>query len=368
MSATYVDHSDWDRLPSEPLVSIVMPAYNHERYLADAIEGIIRQRTDFPIELIIGEDGSTDRTSEIALTYQHGFPALIRVLLGERNVGMHENAARLIAAARGKYLAFCEGDDCWDRPNKLAEQVAVLERDPEISLVCSSWRTISEDGNLLVPDVLDLDKSCVHFFGLDDILAGRVKTVTICTKTEVIRQALQESPLCRLGRYPFGDAPMWVEASRHGRCLCLPQPYATYRLSLNSATRPRDIMDVYRFIAGASEFDRDVLGIYCLPQGEKAGLEARIQATRKRLRALALLGEAGKVREELRWLKRLGARAHSREHLLYLLAMLTQPDTIGAPLRRWVLLAWHAFTVRRRKTISPPLIARSRPERAESSA
>lgn len=368
MVQAYLEHSDWNRLPAVPLVSIVMPTYHHERYLRDAIGGVIRQKADFPIELIISDDSSTDRTREIALMYQRAYPERIRVLAGEQNVGMHENAARLIAAARGRYLAFCEGDDCWDRSDKLAAQVAVLESDPTISLVCSSWRTISEEGAVLVPDVLDIDRSCAHQFGLDDILAGRIKTVTVCTKTEVIRHALRESCLCSLGRYPFGDAPMWVEASRQGRCLCLPQPYATYRLSLNSATRPRDIMDVYRFIAGSCEFDRDVLGLYRLPQGEMAGLQARIHATRKRLRALALLGDSAKVREELHWLRELGARAHPREYLLFLFSVLTQSGSLGAPFRRCLLLAWHALTNGRERAMSAPLVARTRPERVESSA
>lgn len=363
----YVEYSDWNCLPWDPIVTIVTPAYNHERYLRETIEGIVAQQTDFPIELIIGDDDSTDRTAEIALKYQQAYPGLIRVLRGNHNVGMHMNAARLVANARGRYLAFCEGDDCWHRSDKLRAQLELLESDPEISLVCSSWRTTSEEGILLVPDVLAIDKSHLHYFGLDDILAGRVKTVTVCTRTEVVRQALEHSPLCRAGRYPFGDAPMWVEASRHGRCVCLPQVYAAYRLSRNSATRPADIMDVYRFIAGSCEFDRDALGMYALPQGKQATIDARIQATRKRLRALTLLGEAKQVREELLWLRRLGTRAHIREYLLYLLSILTKAGTPGASLRRSVLIAWHG-SGKRRKMISHPLVIRSGPKGVESSA
>lgn len=260
---------------------------------------------------------------------------------------MHENDARIYAAVRGKYMAFCEGDDSWHRTDKLSEQIALLEKDPRVALVCSSWRTVSDEGVLLVPDVLTLDKTCLHPFGLDEILSGQVKTLTVCTKTALIQRALRESPLCKTGRYPFGDAPMWVEASQHGDCLCLPDEYATYRLSRDSVTRPRDIMDVYRFIAGAAEFDRDVLGLYPFPRGKKAAVEVRIQATRKRLRALAFLGEATKVREELWWLCRLGAKVNIRDYLLYLGAAFSQPGTLGAAWRRWALLSWHAYTKRR---------------------
>ena len=349
MAHSYVEYSNWEYLPSEPLVSIVMPTYNHGRYLRDAIEGVIAQQTNFPMELIIGEDGSSDDSRAIALEYWRAHPHLVRVLTADQNVGMHENDLRILKAARGRYLAFCEGDDCWHRADKLHVQVALLENDPKVALVCSSWRTISEEGAVLIHDELGLQKTRVYQFGLDEILCGQVKTVTVCTRNQLVKRALQESPLCKAGRYPFGDAPLWVAVTRKGHCLCLPEDYGTYRLSRNSATRPREITDVYRFIAASCEFDRTVLGLYTLRKGTKATTEARIAATRKRLRALALLGDAEKVRQELCWLSRLGAKIRLRDHLLYWGAFLSPPGTWRAASRRWGLLKWHAFTCRHRQ-------------------
>ena len=117
MAHSYTEHSDRNLLVSDPLVSVVMPAYNHERYLGEAIEGVVRQQANFPIELIISDDCSTDSTLRIALRYQFECPRLIRVLSANRRVGMHENNARIYAAVRGKYMAFCEGDD-WHRPGQ----------------------------------------------------------------------------------------------------------------------------------------------------------------------------------------------------------------------------------------------------------
>jgi hypothetical protein len=162
-----------------------------------------------------------------------------------------------------------------------------------------------------------------------------------------VKRAIRESPLCRSGRYPFGDAPLWVELSRAGICRCLPTDYASYRLSTNSATRPRDIMDVYRFIAGSSEFDRDVLGLYPLPQGEEAAVAARVIATRRRLRALALLGESVQARAELQWLLRLGAKLRTRDNFLYFISTLVQPGTIGAATLKWAILRWRTIQQRR---------------------
>ena len=123
MSTTYSEYSDTTFLVEDPLVSVVMITYNHEPYIAQAIEGVVSQETDFPIELIIGEDCSTDRTREIVLEFQRRYPEIIRVLFSGKNVGMQTNGTRTILAARGEYMAICEGDDWWHRKDKLQIQI-----------------------------------------------------------------------------------------------------------------------------------------------------------------------------------------------------------------------------------------------------
>lgn len=116
---------------THPVVSVCMITYNHEPYIAEAIEGVLMQQTDFPIELVIGEDCSTDRTREICLEYQRKHPELIRLLLNEKNIGMMPNFVQTLQACRGKYVALCEGDDYWTDPLKLQKQVDFLEQNPE---------------------------------------------------------------------------------------------------------------------------------------------------------------------------------------------------------------------------------------------
>jgi glycosyltransferase involved in cell wall biosynthesis len=110
------------------------PTYNHERYIAQCLEGILMQRTNFPFEVIVGEDCSTDRTREIVRDYERRYPTLIRVVTSERNVGVSMNAKRVNQACRGKYLAMCEGDDYWIDPLKLQKQVEFMETYPDVSL------------------------------------------------------------------------------------------------------------------------------------------------------------------------------------------------------------------------------------------
>src|SRR5512137_2891725 len=115
-----------DRDMSEPLVSVSMLTYNHAPYIAQAIEGVLRQKTNFAFELVIGEDCSTDGTREIVLAYAAEFPRVIRVITSERNVGSTKNSWRTFRACVGKYIAWCEGDDYWHDMGKLQLQFDYL--------------------------------------------------------------------------------------------------------------------------------------------------------------------------------------------------------------------------------------------------
>src|SRR5690606_34799591 len=97
--------SDSDLLADNPLVSVCMLAYGHEDFIDGAIEGVAAQQCNFPIELIIGDDRSPDRTSEIVLDYQKRYPGLVRILTSDKNVGAYANARRCLLATRGKYIA-----------------------------------------------------------------------------------------------------------------------------------------------------------------------------------------------------------------------------------------------------------------------
>ena len=107
----YDEISDPAVMNKLPLVSVHMITFNHEPYIARAIEGVLMQETDFPIELVIGEDCSTDGTREIVLEYQKKHPETIRVITSARNVGPNVNELRTDKACRGRYVAYCEGDD-----------------------------------------------------------------------------------------------------------------------------------------------------------------------------------------------------------------------------------------------------------------
>lgn len=115
-------------------VSVICLTYNHIDYIEDALKGFVMQKTDFPYEVLIHDDASTDGTTEVLLRYQKMYPDKIKLYLEEENqYGKKSHTASLMQAAKGKYAAFCEGDDFWIYDGKLQAQYDFMESHPEVS-------------------------------------------------------------------------------------------------------------------------------------------------------------------------------------------------------------------------------------------
>ncbi|MCX2449931.1 glycosyltransferase [Pedobacter sp. PLR] len=137
-----------ERNNQEIMVSVCCLTYNHEKYIAQAVEGFVMQQTNFPIEIIIGEDCSTDRTRQILDGYASRYPDKIRLITSPSNVGANNNAVRVFKAVRGKYIAICDGDDYWTDPLKLQKQVDFLEQN-EAFVMCGHYsKKISENNEI----------------------------------------------------------------------------------------------------------------------------------------------------------------------------------------------------------------------------
>lgn len=233
----YIEISDSDLLPEKPVVSVHMLAYNHGPYLAEAIEGVIAQKTDFPIELIIGEDCSTDNTRDIALDYQRRYPGLIRVIYSERNVGMHENYRRVIQACRGKYIAFCEGDDYWIRSDKLVRQISLFESDVNIGAVHTNFNHLYEIGGakLIKSPARSLSSTAIPE---GYILNELFENFSVSTCTVIIRRSLLlkhlVGPLCR-DDFFGADWPMIAFVAANAKISYINEPMSVYRSIENSA-------------------------------------------------------------------------------------------------------------------------------------
>jgi glycosyltransferase involved in cell wall biosynthesis len=205
---------------SEPLVSVKMLTYNHAPYIAQAIEGVLMQKTSFRFELVIGEDCSTDGTREIVYDYAKRYPNIIRVITSDENVGAKKNSLRTDEACIGKYIAWCEGDDFWLRDDKLQMQVDYLEEHKEVGLAHGeiNWLNLFE-GTMI--EKYHESKKTVNAKQVGDltydILLGRylVRTCTVCMRKDLYQKVKDGNPeIFKTERFLLGDTPLWLEMSK----------------------------------------------------------------------------------------------------------------------------------------------------------
>lgn len=141
-----------------PLVSISCITYNHENYIRDAIEGFLMQKTTFPVEILIHDDASTDKTASIVREYEEKYPHLIKpIYQTENQYSKRDGSIGRIQSgrARGKYYATCEGDDYWTDPLKLQKQVEFLEENSEYVLTCHRYNKLDSENNKWYSDDQD---------------------------------------------------------------------------------------------------------------------------------------------------------------------------------------------------------------------
>lgn len=122
-------------MEKEIMVSIVCDAYNHEKYIAQCLDGFIMQKTNFPFEVLIHDDASTDRTAEIIREYEKKYPEIIKPVYQTVNQYTRGGTERFqYPRAKGKYIAMCEGDDYWTDPLKLQKQFDAMEANPDVDI------------------------------------------------------------------------------------------------------------------------------------------------------------------------------------------------------------------------------------------
>lgn len=206
------------------LATVCCTTYNHEKFVRDAIESFLTQETDFPFEIIVHDDASTDGTAEIIREYADRYPRLIRPIIQAENQyskGGLINPRFVFPKARGKYLALCEGDDYWTDARKLQKQVTFLENNPEYVITYSDCQPFGEHGPF------DAD-----FGGAkEDLSATALKKATpLFTLTTCFRNVIGEIPLDLMSAR-YGDFVTWSLLGHHGKGKYLPDiKPAAYRV------------------------------------------------------------------------------------------------------------------------------------------
>lgn len=223
-----------------PIVSIKCLTYNHEPYIAQTLDGFLMQKTNFPFEVIVHDDASTDRTAEIIREYEKKFPKIIKPIYEmENQYSKHDGSlSRIVnAALKGKYVAMCEGDDYWIDENKLQMQVDFLEKNPEYGLCYTKCRQFFQKDSKFSKKIFG---SYVKDF--DDLLknGNRIPTLTV-----VCRKSLEDKYFEEIKPYSrgwlMGDYPRWLYMTQVSKVKFIDKVTSVYRVLENSASHSGDV-------------------------------------------------------------------------------------------------------------------------------
>lgn len=208
----------------KPLVAVCMITYNHEKYIYQAISGILAQKTSFQILLVIGDDCSTDNTRKICDEFAHEYKE-IELLYAANNMGFMNNFIRTLNACNAKYVAICEGDDYWIDPFKLQKQVAYLDENPKYSLCFHNALIVFDDKS-------EKDKNfCI---GYQDAQTFSTRNLIlndwICPTASILfkRESLPTLPVWASNVYN-GDLFLQLMASINGDLVYLDEVMSVYR-------------------------------------------------------------------------------------------------------------------------------------------
>lgn len=213
-------------------VSVCIITWNHERFIAQALDSVFEQRTTFEYEVVIGVDYSTDRTRDIVEAYAARYPDAIRPKFYEERVGLKTNFVETLGRCRGKYVAVLSGDDYWIDPYKLQRQVQFLDNNPDYSLVGDNAIVFSEESATVVrlarTSVVALDVATSELMVHNPFIASTV----------MFRNIVKEFPAVYFESVGE-DRRLYILISQHGKCCCSPNVSGVYRVHSNSITTKR---------------------------------------------------------------------------------------------------------------------------------
>ena len=212
-----------------PLVSVCMTTYNHEHYIAEAIESVITQRVNFALEIVIGEDCSTDNTLTICRDYQSRYPEIIRIVTSENNIGMHANYRRTIEACSGKYIAMLDGDDYFSDPDKLQMQVDTLQSTGAAMCYTRSERR-SDSDSAIYPPQAELHTT----FDKMLILNTAENCTTLALRSKILDYYAEVEPEKR--GWKTDDLPMWLWFSATQKIVAIDRVTAVHRVLATSVS------------------------------------------------------------------------------------------------------------------------------------
>jgi glycosyltransferase involved in cell wall biosynthesis len=206
-------------------VSVSVTTYNHEEFITLAVNSVLMQRVDFPYEIIIGDDCSTDDTSRIVDDFQRAHPDLIRIIRPAKNLGDNGRPmfVETLKAARGRYIAMLDGDDYWIGEEKLATQVALMEADSACTMTYHNVIKVRDDGP--GPELYNPPQ---HPPILTTEKLLELNWVPSCSP--MIRAELVSNLPPWFFAAPWADWPLWLLATETGTVKYINEVFGAYRI------------------------------------------------------------------------------------------------------------------------------------------
>lgn len=275
-----------------PLVSVCVTTYNHAKYIAQALESILAQRTSFGVEIVVGDDCSSDATVEVVRRYVERYPERVRLLETERNMGMRANYRRTIEAARGEYIAICDGDDYWSDCEKLELQVAEMRRDAEVGLCYSrSKRFYEGEGEEWLYPRGEMYCDFGHL-----LFDNTVDNVTALARRDLVLRYYREVRPEEHPEWLTDDQPMWLWVAAKAKVVALERATAVHRLLKESQSQSQNYRKRIAFCDSLMDISMWMDG--AVGDGSHVG---RLQRKRMEV-ALWVLSRDGSTREYIsRW-------------------------------------------------------------------
>lgn len=235
------------------LISVVIPSYNRADTVGQTIESILAQKVDADIEIVIGDDCSTDNAREVLTRYKEQHPDVIRLLFHEQNIGLGANWATCVKACNGKYICNCDNDDYWHNPHKLQIQLDYMESHPECNICITNHRTHNRTTGVI--------KECMAHINRDmDIQSAMWFDCSFCNATIMYRADFMKAHLDLdefiKRRFTLQDWPAWVILTACTDIDVLPESTATFGIETVSITRPDSVERYAKRLAGDKEVCR----------------------------------------------------------------------------------------------------------------
>ncbi len=210
------------------MLSISCLTYNHEKYISKTLDSMLEQKTDFPFEILIHDDASTDATQSIIESYTDRYPDIIKPILQTQNqysLGIYRTNVYNFKVAKGKYIALCEGDDYWCNKSKLQTQVDYLEKHHEYSMCFHSAKKETVDGShtsrLIRPYRKNTSLNAEEIIDKKSVFP----TASLVFRREVIDNLPEFYYAC-----PVGDLPLHLIAATYGKAYYMDSPMCVYRI------------------------------------------------------------------------------------------------------------------------------------------